>query len=610
MQEKLNFLRTLMTQEGINFYYVPSSDPHQNEYVPEIWQRRGFISNFTGSAGDVLVGLEKAYLLTDGRYFLQAEKELDPSCYELIKRVQGSGNSFFDFLSQEAQKLKIKNIKLKLGLDPQTVSIQEAEKLQDLLNLLGGELICLENNLIDQVKIKFPDFVSPVVGNGRNMARLADLKTAGVSAQDKIKNIQNLMRAEQADYLIINTLDSIAWLLNIRGQDINFNPLVISYLILDLNKTQWFVDLNKLSPELKTYCDAQNINLHPYENFAQNLNNLNNKKIWLDPAQASFWIYKNLSKNLNKNKLILKKSPLELLKACKNPSEIEGIKKAHMKDAVSLINFIYWLENNWKNKDEFEIGEQLLAFRSQDPDFQGPSFETIAGYGSNSAVIHYRADKKTAQKLSDQNLFLLDSGGQYPQGTTDITRVFHFGTPTQDHKKHYTLVLKGHLALARAVFVQGTTGMHLDSLARQFLWAEGLDFLHGTGHGVGCNLCVHEGPQRISAGLNTQALLPGMVVSNEPGVYFPNNYGIRIENLCFLKQVLPKDSHGIGVGPFLGFEDLTLVPYSLNLIDFDLLNTQEINQINLYHQRILLTLGDLLPSEIKTWLENKISNKN
>jgi len=624
MQQQLDFLRTLMTQQGINFYYVPSSDPHQNEYVPEIWQRRSFISNFTGSAGDVLIGLDQAYLFTDGRYFLQAEKELDPACYQLIKRIQGSGNSFFEFLTQEAKILKSKNLKLKLGLDPQTISAQEGEKLKELLNNLDGELVCLENNLIDEVK-RADTQVRPYTDDPCRggpacppspMVRLADLKTAGVSAQEKIKIIFNTMQSEQASYLIINTLDTIAWLLNIRGQDISFNPLVISYVILDfdleknLGKTRWFLDLNKLSPELKKYCESQNIVLYPYEDFAQALKNLNQNlnshpdhKIWLDPQSVNYWIKEHFKNNLNN--LILKKPPLELLKACKNPSEIQGMKTAHIKDAVSLIKFIYWLENNWKDKDEYEIGEQLLAFRSQDKDFQGPSFETIAGYDSNSAVIHYRADKNSAKKLSDQNLFLLDSGGQYPQGTTDITRVFHFGTPTQDHKKHYTLVLKGHLALARAVFAHGTTGMHLDSLARQFLWSEGLDFLHGTGHGVGCNLCVHEGPQRISAGFNTQALLPGMVVSNEPGVYFSGKYGIRIENLCFVKEVLPKDSYNIGVGPFLGFEDLTLVPYALNLIDFDLLNAQELEQIKNYHQRILSTVGDLLPGEVKTWLEEK-----
>ncbi len=583
-------LRQLMRSHGIDFYYVPSSDAHQNEYVPECWQRRPWISGFTGSAGDVLVGLNQAYLWTDGRYFLQAETELDPQTYQLMKRQQGSGNSFFDFISQQPKHTK-------LGVDPQTLSTQEAGKLEQILKDIEGELISIDQNLISQIQ-------TPALSLPKNPVRLADLKTAGQSAHEKIQNIQTILKAEHIDHLIINTLDSIAWLLNIRGHDIAFNPLVLSYLIIDQDKIHWFVDLNKLSPELLIYCQAEQISAHAYENFGPVLKHLTGH-VWIDPASASVWIKNSLK---NARVLIQKKSPIELLKACKNLSEINGFQEAHIKDAVSLINFFYWLEKNqnWKNLTEYSVGQKLLEFRSQDQNFEGPSFDTIAGYGTNSAVIHYRAQENSAKKLSDQNLFLLDSGGQYPQGTTDITRVFHFGVPTTDQKKHYTLVLKGHLALARAVFVQGTTGMHLDTLARQFLWEAGLDFLHGTGHGVGCNLCVHEGPQRISPAFNTQALLPGMVVSNEPGVYFPGNYGIRIENLCVVKEKFPKDSHGIGVGPFLGFEDLTLVPYSQNLIDFNLLNPQEISQINQYHQRVLNTVGPRLKPEVKAWLESKI----
>jgi len=278
---------------------------------------------------------------------------------------------------------------------------------------------------------------------------------------------------------------------------------------------------------------------------------------------------------------------------------------------VAIIKFLHWLDHQAKTHslhrlNEISISEKLLAFRQEDLDFEGPSFSTIAGFAEHSAVIHYHATEKTAKSLSDQALFLLDSGGQYRQGTTDITRVFHFGTPTAQQKKYYTLVLKGHLALARACFVSGTTGMHLDTLARQFLWAEGLDFLHGTGHGVGCNLCVHEGPQRISPAFNTQALLPGMVVSNEPGVYLPNQWGIRIENLCFVKEKQASDCFNIGVGPFFEFEDLTLVPYALNLIQWDILTPEETQQIQQYHGRILTQLEKHLTPEVFAWLKKNL----
>lgn len=587
ISEKLQALRGLMQQHAIDFYFVPSTDPHQSEYVPECWQRRPFISDFTGSAGDALIGLDQAYLWTDGRYFLQAENELDLDYYEIMKQQQGMAAPIHEWFKEAAAGKTV-------GVDPRVLTATQAEKFQSALESVGGKLLLIEDNLVDQVR-------GDVDGSEIKQIHLWPEKYAGQSALNKISQCRAALENSGCEAMLINALDSIAWAFNIRGEDVQMNPLVVSYAVITKNSAHWFVDQAKLNAEHQAYLEEHAIVVHDYEQFKSFAAELQGK-VWLDPNVASQWMLLALGGNeLHKAAL-----PIDLLKACKNTVEIDGMRQAHITDGVSLTRFICWLEQNWQGMNEFSAAEKLYEFRSQHPDFRGSSFETISGYGPNGAVIHYRVEEDTALPLADDNLYLLDSGGQYWQGTTDVTRVMHFGEPTEEQKRHYTLVLKGHLALGHASFAHGVCGYHLDALARQYLWGDNLDFMHGTGHGVGCYLCVHEGPQRVSPGPIQQKLFPGMVVSNEPGVYITDKHGIRIENLCVINEVAKSDDYGIGVGPFMAFENLTLVPYNKKLIDFGLLNEQEKQWLDGYHQRVWDAISPLLDPVEKTWLQAAI----
>lgn len=579
--EKLQALRSLMTQHGVDFYYVPSADAHQSEYAPACWDRRPYISGFTGSAGDALIGMDQAYLWTDGRYFLQAEQELDPAHFEMMKQKQGVAPVDGWLADNAAGK--------SLGVDPRVITVAQAKKLKAAMESSGGKLVYIDSNLIDEVSGGLPMEIKPI--------HLWPMEYAGESAQDKVSRVQVAMAEHACDSMLVNMLDSIAWLFNIRGNDIDVNPLVISYAAITKDGAHFFVDPAKLNDAHRAYFNDIDVTVHDYDAFGDFVKGLNGKA-WIDAGVASAWMFDLISADIHAERL-----PIDLFKACKNDVEKDGMRKAHRIDAVALTKFICWLESNWDGLDEYTAAEKLYEMRAANPDFRSPSFATISGYATNGAVIHYRAQKETALPLGDDSLFLLDSGAQYWQGTTDVTRVMHFGEPTAEHKHHYTLVLKGHLALGRARFVKGVCGHHLDALARQFLWAENLDYMHGTGHGVGCYLCVHEGPQRISPATVQQPLLPGMIVSNEPGVYLPGKHGIRIENLCLINQVADGDSVGIGTQPFLAFEDLTLVPYNPKLVDFDLLTDEEREQFNAYQARVREALMPEMDDSEKTWLE-------
>lgn len=582
ISEKLDALRAAMKSHQLDFYFVPSTDPHQSEYVPECWERRSFISGFTGSAGDVLVGLDQAYLWTDGRYFLQAENELDLNLYQIMKQTQGMAAPIHVWLGDHAAGKRV-------GVDPRVLTVTQAKRFKAALESVGGELVFLEDNLVDSIRT-LPAHQSV------QTIHLWPENFSGQTAANKLTQLQNVLKDQGHSAMLVNALDAIAWVFNVRGQDVEMNPLVISYAVITQTGAHWFVDQRKLLGEHLLYLKAEGVTVHDYESFKDFVEALDGS-VCLDPNVASAWMHSCVKADIKEERL-----PIDLLKACKNPVEQNGMRQAHVVDGVSLTRFIMWLETNWKGLDEHTAAEKLYEMRALHPDFRGSSFATISGYGSNGAVIHYRAHPDTALPLANDNLYLLDSGAQYWQGTTDVTRVMHFGEPTAEQKRHYTLVLKGHLALQRARFVQGTAGAQLDALARQFLWADNLDYMHGTGHGVGCYLCVHEGPQRISPGLINQPLLPGMVVSNEPGVYLPGKHGIRIENLCLINEVASGDQYNIGVGPFLGFEDLTLVPYNWKLIDSGLLTEEEKAQITAYHQRVWDALSPHFDAKEKDWL--------
>ncbi|MBS0351449.1 MAG: aminopeptidase P family protein [Proteobacteria bacterium] len=573
-KEKLSALRQIMAEQQLDYYFVPARDAHNNEYVPDCWQRRAWLTDFTGSAGDALIGREQAYLWTDSRYFLQAEHQLDSHYYQLMKQAQGSPPLHLWFTTHCQNKT--------VGVDPQLLTITQAQQWQEALANVQGALVAVEPNLVDQIWTNQPPISEKPI-------RVYPLKFAGLPAQNKINDLRSIMAEKKMQAHVLTLLDSIAWLFNIRGNDIEYNPLPICYAIITDKKAIVFINHKKVPAAEKWYLQSQGVELQPYEDFAAALNQLQGT-VWIDPNSASWWLIQQLKQAA----LWYESSPVIMMKAKKNPTELANMHEAHRRDALAVVKFLHWLENTWPSGvTEISAADQLELFRRQDPECLDLSFATISGFASNGAIIHYRATETTSRVIDDSNLYLIDSGGQYGQGTTDITRTIHLGLPTQEQITHYTLVLKGHLALRHTLFPAGTCGEHLDAIARHPLWQKRLNYGHGTGHGVGCYLCVHEGPQRISPGYSKIPLEPSMIVSNEPGIYFTDQYGIRIENLC---AIIQQQDH------FYTFEDLTKVPYARNLIDINLLSANEIAWIDQYHQQIYELLIDDLEDDQRVWL--------
>ena len=585
LESQLKQLRKKMKSAKADFFLVPSSDPHRSEYVPEKWQRRAWISGFTGSAGDVVIGHDHAWLWTDGRYLQQAAKELDPRFFSVMEFVQGAPPAIDAWLAKQSKGTVF-------ALDPSTITTNQAKRFAAALDEINGKLSYISPNWIDELRGEIEGPIKPI--------SIQKVEFTGLSMQEKLSKVREAMKAQNAEVLLVNVLDEIAWLFNLRGSDVPYNPFFISYACITLEKAELFVDLRKVTPEVKKYLAEANVGVSEYTKFEHKLLKLKGN-VWLDPNNANAWMY-GLVSHAHRVSIA---SPIGMMKAVKNSVEIEGAKQAHIKDAASFVKFMHWLEGNWKDHTEISAAQKLEAIRRENPSCKDLSFATIPGYGEHGSIIHYHATTESDVKLSNDNLFLLDSGGQYLEGTTDITRVFHFGKPLAKHKEWYTRVLKGHLLLRKAVFCHGTRGEHLDALARLSLWEIYCNYGHGTGHGVGSYLCVHEGPQRISTGATQTALVPGMILSNEPGVYIEGDCGVRIENLVYVVEKASVNQSPTKHGPFYGFEDLTLVPYETKLIDMNLLSQEEISQINTYHAQILSIIGPLLSSEDREYLKTK-----
>jgi Xaa-Pro aminopeptidase len=587
--DKLTALRKHMQEHGIDLYLVPSIDEHNSEYVPHCWQRRSFISGFDGSAGEVIVTQEHAYLWTDGRYFLQAQMQLNDEHYTLVKQTGLSANI--------EEWLTLNHNNIRLGVDSRVIGIERAAKLKQVLSTQGSKLVLLDTNLVDLSRQDLGEKLTlPVV-----YAFYLPIHYTGMTVEDKLAYLRGELTHHKADYILFNVLDEIAWLFNMRGGDIDFNPLVISYAVVGKTTATLFVDGNKLSKELADILIAAKVQVLPYQDFALSVKNIEGS-VMLDDRTASCWM---LSLLTNHQPVLTVRSPLSLAKAVKNKVEVSGSKAAHIYDAVAVINFLAWLDNHYVDGvDEIIAAEKLLEFRKKHATFKGESFATISGFADNGAIIHYHSSHATNKVIDNSNIYLVDSGGQYLEGTTDITRTIHLGNPTKEQKHHYTLVLKGHLALSRAKFPHGTCGEHLDALARVHLWHECLNYRHGTGHGVGSFLCVHEGPQRISPGISAIPLVPGMIVSNEPGFYLDGEYGIRIENLCLVTEI--ENSAVNGYGKFYGFENLTLVPYCSKLIEFEILTEAEQQQIRDYYSQIRQLVYPLLNLDVQVWLDKQL----
>ena len=579
-------LRERMAEHGVAAYLIPSTDPHQSEYVPSCWQRRPWISGFTGSAGDVVISAKDAGLWTDGRYYLQAGAELKGSGVRLFKAADLGTPKPQEWLASTLSK------GAKVGYDPRLLSLQQRRDYAQALDERGVELCAIDENLVDAV---WDD--RPKVPTEQVMA--LPKKLTGEATASKLRRVRKAMKELGADAHVVTTLDSIAWLFNIRGRDVDFNPVTISYAIVTPDDATLFIDRSKMSDAVIAALGAE-VKLRAYEDLGGALAELGaaGRAVLLDPATCNTWV----AERCRGAKVIEKASPIPAMKARKNDTEIAGMRAAHVRDGVAVVRFLRWLEEAVPKGSETEISasDKLEALRAEGEHFQGLSFDTISGYAGHGAIIHYRASDASSSRLQARGMYLIDSGGQYLDGTTDITRtVLLGGKATREQRDRFTRVLKGHIALARAVFPKGVSGIRLDTLARLPLWEAGLDYGHGTGHGVGVFLNVHEGPPSISV-RGHAALEPGNILSNEPGYYEAGAYGIRIENLVLVTEA---DVRMNGT-PFYRFDTLTLCPIDTRLVEPKLLGIEEKRWLNEYHKTVASTLSPLLAPADKRWLRN------
>lgn len=580
---RLADLRGRLKEFGVDALIVPTDDPHLSEIPPSCFARRAFISGFTGSAGTAVITASEARLWTDGRYFLQALKELCGDWLLMRSRIAGTPK-IEDWLQANMKRGQV------IGLDP---SVHSAEFVLDLMTQLEGEGVrirSLHTNPVDLVwDISRPELPAAPV-------RLHPESVAGKSASDKLAAVAAELEKQGADVLVVSALDEVAYLLNVRGGDVQRTPVVLSYLLVErTGAATLFVGVEKLPEAVRAELSRIGVVLRPYSEILASMEALSGsgKRVWLDPKRTNYALYVASGR---RGPAIRKPSPIAMMKAMKNEAELEGMRAAHRRDGAALAGFLEQLEvrvNAGEGITEVEVDVEVTRARRSQHGYVDNSFDTIAGYGANGAIIHYRAVPETAATLGTGSLFLFDSGAQYLDGTTDITRTMHFGQATSRERECFTQVLKGHIALATAVVPKGTPGFVVDAFARRPLWASGRDYEHGTGHGVGAALGVHEGPQRISKEYdNTVALLPGMVVSNEPGFYVEGEFGIRIENL--LVVVSADEQSQPGGTAFVRFEPLTLVPIQRELIDMELLDASEIGYLDAYHARVRAEVSPLL----------------
>jgi len=585
--ERISLLRNAMKLNGISACIIPGTDPHASEYIAECWKEREWISGFDGSAGTAVVTLDTAALWTDSRYFLHAADQLEGTGIELMKQGLPETPDILPWLATQL------NAGERVGVNALMISANAYEAMRAELKMSKLELVSVD--LLEMVWTERPAL--PL-----NPFFVFDTQYAGQSAADKIAAVRVEMKKAFADVFVVSALDDIAWLFNIRGNDVDYNPLVIAYALIENDKATLYIAPEKLTEETADYLRRQGVTVASYLSIYDELKKIPaSKAVLIDGGKLNRALYEKIPAGCAiRNSM----SPVFRLKSVKNEVEIAGVRRAMEKDGVALTRFFIWLEENLKtgNLTEISIAEELCRFRAAQPNFVGESFGTIAGYADHGAIVHYGATPETNATLKAASILLLDSGGQYLDGTTDITRTVALGTPTAQQKTDYTLVLKGHIALAKAQFPVGTRGSQLDILARKAMWDLGLNYGHGTGHGVGHFLCVHEGPQSIRMDENSTTLQPGMIISNEPGMYRTGEYGIRIENLV---QVVPAQKTEFG--QFLKFETLTLFPIDQNLINFDLLTRGEIEWLNEYHQRVYNTISPQLNEFEREWLSGKCS---
>lgn len=578
-------IRKAMQQQGLDGFLVPHEDEHQNEYLPEANDRLAWASGFTGSAGAAVILQDKAAIFVDGRYTLQVRDQVDPGVFEIRDLVEGGVPAYLERAAGKGQRI---------GYDPRLHSPDALHWLKAAAAKAGAELTPVEANPVDAAwgQDRPAQPAAPVVPH--------PAQYSGEDSSAKRARIGEIIAGKGADAAVLTAPASIAWLFNVRGGDVIRSPLPLGQAIVNKDgSARLFLDPQKVTPELPAWLGNQ-VRLETPEDLPQALGDLKGKKVVVDPAQSSAWYFEALQ--AAGAEVVRGEDPCALPRACKNAIEIEGSRQAHIRDGAALTRFLHWLatEGQTNPPDEIEVVTKLEAFREATGALKDLSFDTIAGAASNGAIVHYRPTARLNKRTEPGSLLLVDSGAQYLDGTTDVTRTVAIGEPTQEMRERFTLVLKGHLALARVRFPAGTTGSQLDALARFPLWQAGLDYDHGTGHGVGSYLGVHEGPQRIAKAPSTVALRPGMIVSNEPGYYKEGEYGIRIENLQFVTE--PAQVQG-GERPMHGFETLTLAPIDRRLVVAEMLTPEEREQFNGYHARVRETVGPLLDGDVRAWLD-------
>ncbi|MDR3338915.1 MAG: aminopeptidase P family protein [Candidatus Symbiothrix sp.] len=581
-------VRKSMLAANVQACIIPSTDSHISEYTPARWKTREWVSGFTGSAGTVVVTHTQAGLWTDSRYFLQAEAQLKGSGIDLFKTGLPGTPEMQEWLTSVLSPGDC------IGIESAAFAASEALSLIDFFTKNGlpvdTDFAPYDSIWANRPAIPLhPAFILPEHFSGK-------------PAKEKIREVLSAMAQNGTGLTILASLDMIAWLFNIRGNDVDYNPVCVSYAIVSEKETVLFIRTEKLTQEIKEYFDTNGIVLAEYEKITHYIRQIPaGTKILLSPSKINYRLYSAIPETCSITEVSV--HPVEALKSIKNEIEIAGIRKAMQKDGVALVKFLIWLEKSLAGKEkitETDVSAKLRELRSQQEFYVGESFETIAGYGPHGAIVHYAATAESDAEILPEGMLLVDSGAQYFDGTTDITRTISTGAVTEEMKHDYTLVLKGHIALASAVFPSGAVGMQLDVLARQFLWKNGLNFLHGTGHGVGHFLNVHEGPQSIRMNHNPNPLQPGMLTSNEPGLYRAGQYGIRIENL-----ILTVPAQTTEYGDFYAFETLTLCPMDTKLIDKDLLSAEEKEWLNNYHRKVYEQLSPFLSEDEQKWLTEK-----
>lgn len=582
IKNRIHALRMTFNSNYIKAFIIPSTDPHLSEYVAPHWMSREWISGFTGSAGTVVVTMDKAGLWTDSRYFLQAAQQLEGSGITLYKEMLPETPSITEFLHENLKPGE------SVSIDGKMFSVQQVEQMKEELMAYNLQVDIFG----DPLKKIWKD--RPAIPDAP--AFVYDIKYAGKSCKEKVAAIREELKKKGVYALFLSALDEIAWTLNLRGSDVHCNPVVVSYLLITQDEVVYFISPEKVTPEVKAYLQEQEVSLKGYDEVESFLTAFNGKNILIDPKKTNYAIYSSIHPECT---IVRGDSPVALLKAIRNEQEIDGIHAAMQRDGVALVKFLRWLEEAVPSGKETELSvdKKLHEFRAEQALYMGESFDTIAGYKEHGAIVHYSATPESNATLRPEGFLLLDSGAQYLDGTTDITRSIALGELTEEEKIDYTLILKGHIALAMAKFPAGTRGAQLDVLARMPIWNRGMNFLHGTGHGVGHFLSVHEGPQSIRMNENPVVLQPGMVTSNEPGVYKAGSHGIRTENLT----LVCKDKKGM-FGDYLKFETITLCPICKKGILKELLTEDEIKWLNEYHQTVYEKLSPNLNAEEKVWL--------